>query len=57
MSCRFARSLSGALRDEMLALLTDAKDNGRSVYGALYELADEELVDALARWAVVPTSS
>lgn len=39
--------LSGALRDEMLALLADAKDNGRLVYGALYELADEELVDAL----------
>lgn len=39
--------LSGALRTEMLALLADAKDKGKQVYGALYELADDELVDAL----------
>jgi phosphatidylserine/phosphatidylglycerophosphate/cardiolipin synthase-like enzyme len=39
--------LSGALRTEMLALLEDAKDKGKKVYAALYELADDELVDAL----------
>ena len=39
--------LSGALRTGMLALLQDAKDNGKQVYGALYELADDELVDGL----------
>lgn len=39
--------LSGALRDEMLALLQDAKDHGKPVHAALYELADQELVDAL----------
>jgi len=39
--------LSGALRTEMLALLEDAKKNGKDVYGALYELADDELVDGL----------
>jgi len=39
--------LSGALRTEMLTLLDDAKTNGKQVYGALYELADDELVDAL----------
>lgn len=39
--------LAGALRDEMLALLAVAKDNGKQVYGALYELADDELIEAL----------
>ena len=39
--------LSGALRDEMLALLADAKQNGKAVYAALYELDDEELVAGL----------
>ncbi|SDZ70656.1 Phosphatidylserine/phosphatidylglycerophosphate/cardiolipin synthase [Variovorax sp. YR266] len=39
--------LSGALRTEMLALLADAKKHGKQVYGALYELADDELVKAL----------
>lgn len=41
------RFLSGALRIEMLALLADAKRSGKPVYGALYELDDEELVEAL----------
>jgi phosphatidylserine/phosphatidylglycerophosphate/cardiolipin synthase-like enzyme len=39
--------LSGALRTEMLRLLTEAKKEGRHVFGALYELADPELVEAL----------
>ncbi len=39
--------LSGTLRTEILALLADAKDNGKQVYGALYELADDELVGSL----------
>ena len=39
--------LSGALRSEMLALLADARANGKQVFAALYELADDELVDAL----------
>lgn len=39
--------LSGALRTEMLALLAQAQSSGKRVYGALYELADDELVDAL----------
>lgn len=40
--------LSGALRIEMLALLAEAKDQGKSVYAALYELDDEELIAGLA---------
>lgn len=39
--------LAGALRTEMLALLAQAKGSGQRVYGALYELADDELVQAL----------
>jgi phosphatidylserine/phosphatidylglycerophosphate/cardiolipin synthase-like enzyme len=39
--------LSGTLRTEMLALMEDAKNNGKQVYAALYELADDELVQAL----------
>ncbi|GAB4087589.1 phospholipase D-like domain-containing protein [Hydrogenophaga soli] len=39
--------LAGALRTEMLAILADAKAKGKQVHGALYELADDELVDAL----------
>lgn len=39
--------LSGALRAEMLALLQDAKRSGKQVYGALYEMADDELIDGL----------
>ncbi|HJQ59296.1 MAG TPA: phospholipase D-like domain-containing protein [Vineibacter sp.] len=41
------RFLSGALRERMLALLADAKKGGRHVFGALYELHDDELVGAL----------
>jgi phosphatidylserine/phosphatidylglycerophosphate/cardiolipin synthase-like enzyme len=40
--------LSGELRKRMLALLGDAKKDGRHVYGALFELEDDELLDALA---------
>lgn len=39
--------LAGALRDRMLKILADAKKKGHHVFAALYELADEELVDAL----------
>jgi phosphatidylserine/phosphatidylglycerophosphate/cardiolipin synthase-like enzyme len=39
--------LSGALRNEMLVLLADAKAKGKFVYGALYELDDHELLEAL----------
>jgi phosphatidylserine/phosphatidylglycerophosphate/cardiolipin synthase-like enzyme len=44
--------LSGALRDELLALLAEARAVGKQVYGALYELADKELVDALCALGV-----
>jgi phosphatidylserine/phosphatidylglycerophosphate/cardiolipin synthase-like enzyme len=40
--------LSGALRDAMLGLLKDALNNGKQVFGALYELADDELIGALS---------
>jgi phosphatidylserine/phosphatidylglycerophosphate/cardiolipin synthase-like enzyme len=40
--------LSGDLRLKMLELLEDARDDDRHVYGALYELGDEQLVEALA---------
>ena len=40
--------LSGVLRERMLELLAQAKKEKQHVYGALYELEDEELVDALA---------
>jgi phosphatidylserine/phosphatidylglycerophosphate/cardiolipin synthase-like enzyme len=39
--------LAGTLRDAMLELLKDAKKGKKHVYGALYELEDEELVGAL----------
>jgi phosphatidylserine/phosphatidylglycerophosphate/cardiolipin synthase-like enzyme len=41
--------LSGALRIQMLELLGAAKKNGQHVYGALYELEDDELVEALSK--------
>src|SRR6478735_6189277 len=41
------RFLSGALRTRMLDLLKEARTKGRHIYAALYELEDEELVDAL----------
>ena len=40
--------LSGALRNKMLELLAKAKKDGQHVYGALYELDDDELIEALA---------
>ncbi|HEX5045506.1 MAG TPA: phospholipase D-like domain-containing protein [Gammaproteobacteria bacterium] len=39
--------LSGALRDRMLELLKTAKTEKHHVYGALYELEDDELLTAL----------
>lgn len=42
------RFLSGALRTQLLELLQKAKAAGLEVYGALYELEDEELITALA---------
>jgi phosphatidylserine/phosphatidylglycerophosphate/cardiolipin synthase-like enzyme len=39
--------LSGALRDRMLELLAEAKHDKHQVYGALYELEDDELLKAL----------
>lgn len=40
--------LSGVLRSDLLRLLEDARTRNQHVYGALYELEDGELVDALA---------
>ena len=42
------RFLAGALRTRMLELLAQAQRSGQQVYAALYELADSELIDALA---------
>lgn len=39
--------LSGALRDEMLNLLASARKSKGEVFAALYELADDELLEAL----------
>jgi phosphatidylserine/phosphatidylglycerophosphate/cardiolipin synthase-like enzyme len=41
--------LSGALRIQMLELLDAAKKNGQHVYGALYELEDDQLVRTLGK--------
>ena len=41
------RFLAGELRKEMLRLVQDAKKGGQHVYAALYELDDDELLDAL----------
>ena len=41
--------LSGVLRTELLDLLLDARKKKRHVFGALYELEDGELIDALAK--------
>ncbi|HTO54217.1 MAG TPA: phospholipase D-like domain-containing protein [Myxococcota bacterium] len=41
--------LAGALRVEMLQLLKTAKEKGQHVYGALFELDDEELVESLKK--------
>lgn len=43
------RFLSGVLRERMLELLKEAKQKKQHVFGALYELEDEELVEALAK--------
>ena len=40
-------ALSGLLRPQLLALLTDARKTGGHVYAALYELNDPELIAAL----------
>lgn len=39
--------LSGALRVEILRFLREAKTSNQNVYAALYELDDEELIEAL----------
>jgi phosphatidylserine/phosphatidylglycerophosphate/cardiolipin synthase-like enzyme len=41
--------LGGALRERMLELLADAKAKKQHVFGALYELDDDELVEALTK--------
>jgi phosphatidylserine/phosphatidylglycerophosphate/cardiolipin synthase-like enzyme len=43
------RFLSGVLRERMLDVLNEAKQKKQHVFGALYELEDGELVEALAR--------
>src|SRR5215469_14842163 len=40
--------LSGLLRTQILALLDDARKRNGKIFAALYELNDEELIDALA---------
>lgn len=42
------RFLSGTLRIRLLELLADAKKSGKHVFAALYELDDDELIEALA---------
>jgi len=42
--------LSGELREEMLDLLATARKNKQHVYGALYELEDDELIGELAKF-------
>jgi phosphatidylserine/phosphatidylglycerophosphate/cardiolipin synthase-like enzyme len=39
--------LSGEIRTELLALLAQARESGGEVHAALFELSDDELVDAL----------
>jgi len=41
--------LSGVLRTELLTLLQEARKKKQHVFGALYELEDHELIDALAK--------
>jgi phosphatidylserine/phosphatidylglycerophosphate/cardiolipin synthase-like enzyme len=41
------RFLAGAVREEMLSLLKEARETGGSIYCALYELNDPELIEAL----------
>lgn len=40
-------ALGGLLKEELLALLSDAKANNETIYAALYELNDPELLDGL----------
>ncbi|HEY7208385.1 MAG TPA: phospholipase D-like domain-containing protein [Gaiellaceae bacterium] len=42
--------LSGEARTHLLALLSDVEQGGGEVYAALFELGDEELVQALVRF-------
>lgn len=42
--------LSGELREELLERLADARKKKQHVYGALYELEDEELIGELAKF-------
>lgn len=44
------RFLSGVLRTELLAVLQDARKKKQHVFGALYELADQELIGELAKF-------
>jgi phosphatidylserine/phosphatidylglycerophosphate/cardiolipin synthase-like enzyme len=46
---KIRRFLGGALRDRMLELLESARKDKKHVYGALYELDDDELVTALEK--------
>jgi hypothetical protein len=41
------RYLSGHARHEMLSFLSDADRRGNEIYAALYEVNDQELIDAL----------
>jgi hypothetical protein len=41
------RFLAGAVREEILSLLKEAGESGGSIYCALYELNDPELIEAL----------
>jgi phosphatidylserine/phosphatidylglycerophosphate/cardiolipin synthase-like enzyme len=42
--------LSGDLRVALLDLLESARKDGREVFGALFELSDDELIEALTRF-------
>ena len=42
--------LSGVLRSDLVRILADARKKKRHVYGALYELEDEELVGELGKF-------
>ena len=44
------RFLSGVLRDDLTRALAEARKKRQHVYGALYELEDEELIAELARF-------
>lgn len=44
------RFLSGVLRTDLIRILTDARKKKQHVFGALYELEDEELVGQLGKF-------